>query len=119
VTEPVAPGQVRPFADILRDLGRGEVADEAAVMLTELVQTVRACGKKGNFTLRVEVAPFKGDTRQLMVSAVAESKPPKGDPIAAIFFADDSGNLVRNDPHQPMLPLRDVARADAELRGTK
>jgi hypothetical protein len=116
VTEPIAPGQVRPFADILRDLGRGEVIDEAAVMLTELVQSVRSTGKKGNFTLRVEVSPFKGSSRQLMVTARPESKPPKGDPVAAIFFTDDAGNLLRNDPQQPTLPLRDIARADAELR---
>lgn len=119
MTEPPAPGQVRPFADILHDLGRGEVIDEAAVMLSDLVQTVRATGKKGSFTLRVEVSPFKGSSRQLMVTARPESKLPKGDPIAAIFFTDDAGNLLRNDPMQPALPLRDVARADAELRQTK
>jgi hypothetical protein len=107
---------VRPFADVLRDLGKGQVADEAAVMLADLVQAVGTYGKKGTFTLKIEVAPFKGGTAQLMVSAVAKSSPPTGDPIAAVFFVDDAGNLLRNDPRQGTLPLREVARPDAQLR---
>jgi hypothetical protein len=108
--------QVRPFADVLRDLGKGQVADEAAVMLTDLVQAVAAYGKKGRFVLQIEVAPFKGGTSQLMVSATAKCTPPKGDPIAAVFFTDHAGNLLRNDPRQETLPLREVARPDAQLR---
>jgi len=74
-TGEVTEGTVRPFADVLRDLGKGSVADEAA----------------------------------------AEVKPPVGDPVAAVFFADDHGNLHRSDPRQEQLALRDIARPDHEL----
>src|SRR5258706_10989252 len=109
-------GTVRPFADVLRDLGKGQVADEAAVMLSDLVQAVRAHDKKGPFTLKVQVSPMKGSSRNLIVAAQATVNPPAGEPVAAVFFDDETGNLHRNDPYQAELPLREVARADAELR---
>lgn len=110
-------GHIRPFADVLRDLGKGQVADEAAVMLTTLVQAVIAHGKKGTFTLKVAVAPLKGTTSQLQVSAQATSSPPAGDPVAAVFWADHAGNLLRHDPRQdPLIPLREVAQPDAHIR---
>jgi hypothetical protein len=116
----VTEGSVRPFADVLRDLGKGQVADEAAVLLTDLVHAVTAYGKKGTFRLDVTVEPFKGGTSQLMVSARATSHPPAGAPVAAVFFTDDRGNLLRNDPRmEPMFDLREVARPDAELRNAE
>src|SRR5260370_30057327 len=84
-TGEVKEGTVRPFADVLRDLGKGQVADEAAVLLTDLVTAVVTYGRKGVFTLTITVAPFKGNTAQVMVSAVAKSRPPAADPVAALF----------------------------------
>lgn len=108
--------QVRPFAAVLQDLGRGVVIDEAAVMLTDLVRAVREYGKRGTFTLKVEVAPMKGDSTALMVSAKADVKPPASEPTSAVFFADDDNNLVRDDPRQTQLPLREVNRPNQDLR---
>jgi hypothetical protein len=108
-------GQVRPFADVLRDLGKGHVSDEMSVMLNELVQAVRDYGRKGTLTLTVDVMPVKGNTEMLAVAAQVTSKPPKSDPVSAIFYATSEGNLVRDDPRQMDLPLREVASADARL----
>ena len=119
-TGEVREGTVRPFADVLRDLGKGQVADEAAVLLTDLVQAVVTYGKQGTFNLRIAVAPVKGSLGQVTVSATAKSSPPEADPIAAVFFTDDNGNLSRNDPRiEPMFDLRDVAKADADLRDVR
>ena len=119
-TGEVREGTVRPFADVLRDLGKGQVADEAAVLLTDLVTAVITYGKQGSFTLRIVVAPLKGTTSQVTVSATAKSSPPEADPIAAVFFTDDDGNLSRNDPRiEPMFDLREVAKADADLRDVR
>lgn len=112
----IIPPAVRPFADVLRDLGKGQVVDEAAVMLTDLVQAVTTYGKQGTFTLKIKIAPVKGGD-QVMVSASAASSPPAGDPVTSMFFTDTTGNLLRNDPRQGVLmELREVARPDAELR---
>lgn len=116
VDETTGEIQVRPFADILRDLGRGAVIDEAAVMLQDLVRAVRGYGKKGSFTLKVEVAPMKGDSEALLVHAKADSRPPSGEAVSAVFFADDHGNLLRDDPRQPQLPLRELNREQKDLK---
>lgn len=113
----VTEGTVRPFADVLRDLGKGQVADEAAVLLTDLVTAVVTYGKKGIFTLKITVAPFKnGDSSQVTVAAIATSRPPSADPIQAVFYAGDDGNLLADDPRQiAMFDLPQVARADAQI----
>ncbi len=115
-TGEISQGTVRPFADVLHDLGKGQVADEASVLLTDLVTAVVTYGRKGIFTLKITVAPFqKGDNGQVIVQAVATSKPPSADPIAAVFFAGDDGNLLTDDPRmEPMFGT--VARAGATLR---
>lgn len=111
----VTEGTVRPFADVLRDLGKGQVADEAAVLLTDLVTAVVTYGKKGIFTLKITVAPFKsGDSSQVTVAAIATSRPPSADPIQAVFYAGNDGNLLADDPRmEPM--FGQVARPDARL----
>lgn len=120
-TETGEIGTVRPFADVLRELNHGQVADETAIMLSDLVQAVRAHGKKGKLTLSIEVAPMKGSSRNVLVAAQAKIAPPVGDPVVAVFFDDEHGNVHRNDPNQPELdlPLREVARPDAVLRSAE
>ena len=108
--------EVRPFADILRDLDHGQVADEAAIQLQSLVEAVMTNGKKGTFTLTVEVAPWKGNKTALQVSAKATTKPPAGEAVAAVFFTDDNFNLIREDPNQPQLPLRTTDTNVAPIR---
>jgi hypothetical protein len=51
---------VRPFADVLSEVNKGVVADEAATRLAELVASVRETGKGGSVTVTVKVDPFKG-----------------------------------------------------------
>ena len=119
-TGEVTEGTIRPFADVLRDLGHGQVADEAALLLTDLVQAVVTYGRQGTFSLKITVAPFKGNTGQVTVSAVASSSPPSADPIAAVFWASEDGNLHRNDPRQDaLIGLREVAQPDADLRDAR
>jgi hypothetical protein len=115
-------GQVRPFADVLRDLDRGRVADQASVSITDLVRSVIETGKKGRVTLHVEIEPWKGNAATLQVSARVDSRLPQDAPAAGIFFPDADGNLHRNDPSQPTfddVSLRQVARPDAELRDAR
>ena len=97
--------------EVIADAGKLQVADEAAV----LVQAVVTYGKKGIFTLRITVAPFKnGDSSQVTVAAIASSRPPAADPIQAVFYAGDDGNLLADDPRmEPM--FGQVARPDARL----
>jgi hypothetical protein len=107
------PGRVRPFADVLRDIQGGAIADEAAILMQQLVSAVATHGKKGSLSLAIVVEPMKGNEKALMVSAQASIKPPKGEATTAVFFFDGDNNLVRDDPRQLALPgvLREVGQA--------
>lgn len=109
--------QVRPFAAILQDLDNGTVADQLATDMQALVTAVREHGRKGSITLKFEVAPRKGGSA-LNVTARVDTKLPAPEPTESVFFSDAAGNLLRDDPRQMMLPLREVERAErpAELR---
>jgi hypothetical protein len=98
------PGRIRPFADVLNDMRRGEVLDRAAVELQDLVRAVATHGKKGKLVLTIDVAPMKGDSNALVVGAQVKTTPPIGGPAEAVFFADTDHNLVRDDPRQIALP---------------
>lgn len=90
---------VRPFADVLREINHGAVADLAASQLADLVQQVSHVGRPGTLTLTIKVAPFTGGGNTLQVSAATALKAPKHDPHAGVFFFSDSGALSRNDPN--------------------
>lgn len=104
MTDTNGAGQVRPFATVLQDLRRGEVLDAAARDLQTLVAAVTKIGKKGKLVLEVTVEPMKGDTDALSVTASVKTTLPPQPAIAAVFFADNANNLVRDDPRQASLP---------------
>lgn len=62
---------------------------------------------------------MKGESEALIVSAKADVKPPSGEAVSAVFFADPNGNLVRDDPRQPQLPLRELAGLHTERKDLK
>ncbi|GHH67506.1 hypothetical protein GCM10017673_14600 [Streptosporangium violaceochromogenes] len=107
--------QIRPFADILRDIRAGAVSDRAAAAMQELVAAVQELGKKGTLTVVLTVEPMKGNEAALAVSGEVALKLPKASPKAAVFFADAEHNLVRDDPRQIALPgLRRVDMSNTE-----
>lgn len=105
--------QVRPFAAVLQEHAKGSVHARLSDLLAELTAAVAETGKKGTLTLVVTVAPVsKGAAGALTVSTKIAAKVPEGDDAAptSVFFADDHGNLTRNDPNQLTLPLREVSQ---------
>jgi hypothetical protein len=104
----------RPFAETLAELNSGAVSDEMSVKLADLVCAVQATGKKGSLTLTITIAPYKGNSRTVEIAASTTVKKPVDHPHAGVFFAGTNGQLSRNDPQQPTLPLVDAPRAGAE-----
>jgi hypothetical protein len=100
---------VRPFADVLSEVNKGLVADEAATRLAELVAAVRETGKKGTLRLTIEVSPFSGNDDIVKVAGAVELRAPRAEAPASIFYPDEDGNLSRNDPNTlPIFQDRDV-----------
>lgn len=97
----------KPFAQWLHEQRGGLLHDELSDALAELVQDCVETGKKGTLTLKVNVAPNKDDVTLLLTDDVA-IKAPKHDAKPALFFYDADGNLLRKDPRQTELNLREV-----------
>lgn len=93
--------QTRPFADFLAEHNNGASHRKASVALQDVVQAVVDTGKKGSVSINVAVEPMKGaEDGTLMLTVTVAEKIPTEPVKAAVFYADDDGNLTRNDPRQ-------------------
>lgn len=95
-----AERRVRPFADFLLEHNKGAAHTKAGELMQEVVQAVIDTGKKGTVILRVHVEPMKNTADTLLTTVIAEAKVPANPPKAAVFYADEDGNLSRTDPNQ-------------------
>lgn len=112
-----AGAQVRPFAEFIREQRRGGLHDDLGNALQELVEACLATGKAGTLKLTLKVTPSDAsEFAHLEVADDVDVKPPKPDRPSSIFFADRSANLVRNDPRQQSLGLREVDRTTGEIK---
>jgi hypothetical protein len=102
--------QLKPFGQFVQEQRNGGLHDELSVALAELVAQCVETGKKGTLTLKVSVVPTKDEVTVLVTDDVAV-KAPKHDAKPALFFPDENGNLLRRDPRQPELPLREIRGA--------
>lgn len=94
------PRRVRPFADFLAEHNRGQSAGKAALDLQTVVEAVKQTGKKGSVSVTVSVEPMKGNPDAMLTTITVVSKVPTDPPKAAVFYADEDGNLQRTDPGQ-------------------
>lgn len=104
----------RPFAAVIQEQRSGLLHSELSHELASLVSAVLSTGKAGTLTLAVKVTPNK-DGVTVMVTDKVTVKMPEGERGAAVFFVQGDGNLVRRDPRQLEMPLREVSR-EGDLR---
>lgn len=97
----------RPFSQWLLEQRHGGLHAELTEALQKVVQGVQEYGRPGSLTLVVNIKPA-GNEINLLVSDDVKSKVPQPDRPTALFFADSRGNLSREDPRQPELPLREI-----------
>ena len=102
----------RPFMDFLREHRGGATHDELSDALQALVAAVTEEGKTGKLTLTLTMKPI-GKNDGLEVSLEHKLNPPKVTPGTSIFFPTPENNLVRQDPRQQALELREIAPASA------
>ena len=102
----------RPFMDLLREHRNGSTHDELSDALQALVAAVSDAGKSGKLVLTIAVKPA-GNSGALEVAAEIKSTPPKATPGVSIFFASPDNNLVRQDPRQAALELREIGPSTA------
>lgn len=95
------------FSDIVGSLEGGRAFEQLNDSLIEVVTAVLAHRKVGEITLTVKVSP-NGETAVSVVPTI-KVKVPEAARAVTTFFADEHGNLLRRDPRQRELPLREVA----------
>lgn len=99
----------RSIAEVLRDLTGGQTYDVLNSALTDVVQGVLDTHKTGSITLTLKIKP-NGENSVIITDEV-KAKVPERSRGESVFYATAGGNLVREDPRQPDLPLRAVAAA--------
>lgn len=91
---------MRPFTDILRDIRKGATVEAATDELAELIQAVKATNKAGTLTLKLKINPVGRDGKQVEIVPNLSVSTPTPDLSKGIFFVDDQGDLLRDDPDQ-------------------
>lgn len=91
---------MRPITDVLRDMRKGRIVDEATEALTEVVKAVDATDKAGSITIKLTVKPSKGGGLEKTLVASIKRDVPTPDLPDAVFFSNVDGGLVRDDPDQ-------------------
>lgn len=91
---------MRPFTDVIRDHRNGKLVNSLTERLAKVVAAVQETGKGGSITLSLAIKPSKGDEDAFEVVPTISAKLPEADLPKALFYADDSGSLVRESPVQ-------------------
>lgn len=110
--ELVEEPNIRPFDEVLRELGEGQTNRELSEALWDLTQRVEETTKAGSLTLTISVA-FDGHGR-LVVKDEVKTKLPEFNRPTTSFYVDKEGNPSRRNPDQPDLP--GVSDLDARRR---
>lgn len=97
----------RPITDLLREHRRGQTIDDLTEALHDLVAAVAEQRKAGQMTITIDVRPA-GNSDAYAVKIEHKVKLPKGEPGTAMFFVSPDNNLVREDPRQATMELREV-----------
>lgn len=96
----------KPFSDVLGELENGQALRDLTRLQYEVVRAVLDTVKKGSLTITIEYTPTGRGSVETDVKITAKA-PEHGRP-STTFFATPEGTLMRDDPKQPKLPLREV-----------
>ena len=96
------------FLQVLQTHDGGMVCDELADAMKLCVEAVAMTGKAAHLTLAVKFTPAAKGAYGVVIGK-PKTKTPEMERQGSIWYADEFGNLTRNNPRQRELPLRTVA----------
>lgn len=97
--------QVRPRTDV-----------EAAETLRKVIEAVKATGKVGSITIRLDVKPADGLSDAVVVYDRIAQKVPEKTREGSMAFITKDGDLSRSDPSQmPLFEDEDIRDASANV----
>lgn len=100
--------QTAPVAAFLASHLNGRTDEEISTEFHALLDAVRAHGKKGSLTITIVVDPPANGVESAPMPIGVEStvKAPKPTPVKSLYFLDDEGTPVREDPRQLAMDFR-------------
>lgn len=86
----------------------GRTAEEISAEFHQLLDAVREHGKKGQMTITLVIEPPANgvDNAPLPIGVESAVKAPKATAPKALYFLDNDGNPVRDDPRQLAIEFR-------------
>lgn len=106
--------QQAPVAAFIASHLNGRTEEELSTEFHTLLDAVRAHGKKGSMTITLVVEPPANgvDSAPLPIGIESAVKAPKPTPVKSLYFLDDSGMPVREDPRQMQIEFRSAPAND-------
>jgi hypothetical protein len=100
--------QQAPVAAFLASHLNGRTEEELSTEFHNLLDAVRAHGKKGSMTITIVVEPPANgvESAPLPIGVESAVKAPKPTPVKSLYFLDDEGMPVREDPRQLAMDFR-------------
>lgn len=101
-TQPDTTDRQAPVAAFLASHLNGRTDEELSTEFHQLLDAVRAHGKKGQMTITIVVEPPANGVESAPMPIGVESavKAPKPTPVKSLYFLDHDGTPVREDPRQ-------------------
>lgn len=96
----------KPFTDTLGEVENGALLRDLSEEVHNIVHAVLETRKAGGLTIKLKFTPTGRGS--IEVAATYDANVPEHDRPSTTFFATPDGTLLRNDPNQPRLPLREV-----------
>jgi hypothetical protein len=102
------PQPQAPVAAFLASHLNGRTDEELSAEFHQLLDAVRAHGKKGQMTITIVVEPPANgvDSAPMPIGVESAVKAPKPTPVKSLYFLDDEGQPVRDDPRQMAIEFR-------------
>lgn len=96
----------KPFTDILGEIENGQFLRELTAQVYEIVRATQETRKPGALKLSIKISPTGRGSVE--IDAKMDANVPEHDRPTTTFFVTHDGTMMRNDPNQPRLPLREV-----------
>lgn len=103
-----------PVAAFLASHLNGRTEEELSAEFHQLLDAVRAHGKKGQMTITIVVEPPANgvESAPLPIGVESAVKAPKPTPVKSLYFLDGDGLPVREDPRQLAMDFRTAPTND-------
>jgi hypothetical protein len=106
----------KPIEFVLKDLEGGRAHRDLSDQLAEVVAAVIEHRKIGELTLKLKIAP-NGENNVFVDTAISSKIPTKAR-SRTLFYVSTGGDLIRDNPDAPPLPLTVVPQGENKTLAT-